>query len=639
MLESMRKHTQGWIAKVVLGVIILSFAFWGIGNYFTGSQVEAVAEIDGEAIYDVDFAATYQRQLANYANMLGEQFTKELAERLGVKNETIQTMINRKLMLVEANHMGLVTPDQAVAATVQSTPQFIEEGKGFSQARYQALIRQMGFVSPRDYENYLRQNIMIDTLQNAISSSAVVSDAEVKVRFKSKYEKRIVSALIVDPENLKAAIEVNDDEARDWYDTHASLYQSPLKVDVQVVEINKEELIGNIEISNADVEQAYAERESEFVTPEKRRAANILVSVTPGSSDEVKQEALAKIKAAKARIDAGESFADVAKDVSDDVTSSSGGDLGFFARGAMVPEFEEAAFDQLQVGEVSEPVETQFGYHLVQLNAIQEEQVKPLAEVKDRLIEELRNEKASEEAYVLSGDLDNALGMEDTLTAAAKVVSLPVKSLGSLTVENMLVYPLFIGSKELQKKVLAAMPGDAIEIIEVGDGHYVALEVLERIEPATKAYDDVATQVFADVRNAQAEEQAQAIADKALAAGQSGKDVDALAQQFAQAKFISKPVLRNGEGDDAAWVSPVLAQAFKTPESRWASSTIPTSEGIAVVFVQEVLEADDALFAAEEESLRQEVVKAKGAVRFATWMASVRGRHDIDVNQRVLNRF
>ncbi len=639
MLESMRKHTQGWIAKVILGAIILSFALWGIGDYFTGNQVEAVAEIDGEAIYDVEFSVTYQRQLANYANMLGEQFTKELAERLGVKNETIQTMINRKLMLMEADHLGLVTPDQAVAATVQTTPQFIEEGKGFSQARYQALIRQMGFVSPRDYENYLRQNIMIDTLQNAISSSVVVSDTEVKARFQANFEKRVLSALIVDPENLKAAIEVSDDEAHDWYDTHASLYQSPLKVDVQIVDINKADLLDAIEVSDAEVEQAYTERESEFGTPEKRRASHILVRLTPGSSDEVKQEALAKIKAAKARIDAGENFAEVAKGVSDDVTASSGGDLGFFARGAMVPEFETAAFDQLNVGEVSDVVETQFGYHLVQLNAIQEAKIKPLAEVKDQLIDELRNEKASEEAYVLSGDLDNALGMEDTLTAAANVVSLSAEDLGTLTVENMLANPLFIASKDLQKKVLAAMPGDAIEIIEVGDGHYVALEVLERIEPSTKAYEDVVTQVFDDVRNAQAAEQAQSIADKALAAGKSGKDVDALAQQFAQAKFISKPVRSNGEGDDATWLSPVLAQAFRTPEAHWVNTTIPTSEGIAVVFVQDVQEADDSLFADEEEVLRAEVTKAKGAVRFASWMASVRDRHDVEINQRVLNRF
>ncbi|MDQ6983485.1 MAG: SurA N-terminal domain-containing protein, partial [Ghiorsea sp.] len=184
----MRNHTRGWIAKVILGAIILSFALWGVGDYFTGNQVETIAEVDGEAILDVDFVTTYQRQLQAYANMFGDQFTKEMAEQLGVKNETIQTMINRKLMLMESQGMGLVTPDEAVLATVQGTPQFREEGKGFSPTRYQALIRQMGFVSPRDYENYLRQNIMIDTLQSAIVESSRVSDEEVQARFKANFE-------------------------------------------------------------------------------------------------------------------------------------------------------------------------------------------------------------------------------------------------------------------------------------------------------------------------------------------------------------------------------------------------------------------------------------------------------------------
>lgn len=639
MLESMRKHTRGWIAKVILGAIILSFALWGVGDYFTGNQVEAVAKVDGQAILDVDFRVTYERQLQAYANMLGEQFSKELAERLGVKNETIQTMINRKLMLIESTHMGLVTPDEAVLVTVQGTPQFREADKGFSPTRYQALIRQMGFISPRDYENYLRQNITIDTLQNAIISSATVSDAEVEARFKANFEKRVFEALIVDPEILKANIEVTDDEARDWYESHESMYQSPLKVVVNAVEINQQDLIGELSVSDDAVAQAYAERQAEFGTPEKRRAAHILIRVARDASADVKQDAREKINAAKARIDMGEDFADVAKDVSDDVTSSSGGDLGFFARGAMVPEFEEAAFDVLEIGQVSDVVESQFGYHLVQLNEIQAEEIKPLADVEDNLRERLLAEMAVEEAFRLSGDLDNALGMEDSLAAAAKVVNLPVLELGALSQDNVLANKLLSSSEELQKKVFQTMPGSAVEIIEIENGYFVALEVLERIAPSTLDYEDVVKRVYDDVRNAQAIEQAQNIADKALAAGLEGKDIDGLAQQFAQAKFVSKPVRSNGEGDDAVWLSAVLTDAFRTPEGRWTNKTIPTAQGIAVVFVKDVQEADDALFAGEEESLRTQVKQAKGAVRFARWMSSLRDRHDIEINERVLSRF
>ena len=638
MLESMRKHTQGWIAKVILGAIILSFALWGVGDYFTGNQVETIAEIDGEAIYDVEFAETYRRQLATYANMLGDQFNKELAEQLGVKNETVQTMVNRRLMLLEASELGLVVPDQAVLATVQSNPAF-RDANQFNTSRYQGLVRQMGFATPRDYENYLRQSIMIDTLQKAIVESASVSDAEVKARFSSSFEKRVLAALIVNPASLKPSIKVNDEQARDWYESHASAYQSPLKIELQVVDISAEDLMDEVSISDEDVAQAYADRQSEFGTPEKRKAAHILVRVAKDASKGVFEVAQAKIKAAKARIVAGESFVDVAKDVSDDVTATEGGDLGYFARGSMVPEFDKVVFEQLKVGEVSDVVRTQFGLHLIQLHDVKAADVKPLAEVSAKLKEELRKEAAANEAYRLSQDLDDALGMEDSLQSAAESVSLPVQKLGQLSTENVLANPLLGAYDELKKKAFSTMPGDAVEIVEVDNGHFVALEVLNRINPKTMDYDEVVKRVYDDVTADLAAKRAQEIAKNMLKAAQEGESIQALAQNFGQPVFTSKPVRSNGEGDDTLWLKSVLRTSFGVPEKSWVNHVVPTSEGIAVVYVQQVEHADEKVFAEESGAVRDETLKAKGAVRFARWMASVRDRHDISINNRVLDRF
>jgi len=235
--------------------------------------------------------------------------------------------------------------------------------------------------------------------------------------------------------------------------------------------------------------------------------------------------------------------------------------------------------------------------------------------------------------------LDNALGMEDSLEAAAKVVDLPLRKLGELSQENVLADPLLGSSQDLQKKAFSMQPDDSIEITEVDDGHFVALQVLKRIEPSTMAYEDVVKRVYDDVRNDKAVKAAQDIADKALVAAQEGKNIDALVQQFGQGKFISKPVRSNGEGDDAPWLSAVLEPAFRTPDAHWVNRVVATPEGFAVVLVQDVQAADEALFAEQEESIRQDLIKAKGAVRFASWMASVRDRHDIDINNRVLNRF
>ena len=638
MLESMRKHAQGWLAKVILGAIILSFALWGIGDYFTGNQIETVAEIDGEVIHHVEFLETYQRQLNSYRSMIGEQFTKEMADKLGVKEETIQTIINRRLMLTEAQAMGLVVPDQAVLGTVQSNPAF-QEAKAFSSARYQGLVRQMGFASPRDYENYLRQSILIDTLQRSIAESAVVTDEEVKSRFDSKFEKRIVSALIVDPKKLEKGVEVSDEQARAWYESHGSLYLSPLKVELEAVEIDAANLVKDVVVTDADIEQAFAERQSEFGKPEKRRVSQILVPLAKDASDDVRIMAEDRIKSAQQRLAAGESFAKVAKEVSQDPAAAQGGDMGEFEQGAMLPEFEEVVFEQLKTGEVSDVVQTQFGLHLLKLTEIQPAEVKALAEVRSSLRQQLLMKAAKDEAFRLSQDLDNALGMEDSLAAAAAAVNLKLSNLGKLTTDNVLANPLLSASQELQKVAFTMMPGDAIELTEVTEGHYVALNVKQRLEPETMAYDEVVKRVYDDVRGDEARKKAQSIAEEILQAAKSGDSIDQLAQKFAQPKYISKLVLRSGEGDESSWLSAVLPAAFLTPEASWVDSTLNTDQGMAVVYVKKVQPADATMFESEAAQVRDEALKAKGGVRFARWMSSVRDRHEISINNKVLDRF
>jgi len=305
----------------------------------------------------------------------------------------------------------------------------------------------------------------------------------------------------------------------------------------------------------------------------------------------------------------------------------------------MVPEFEDVVFSKLQVGEVSGVLRTQFGLHLVQLNEIQPALVQPLAEVHEDLRQQLIKQALDNEAYRLSEDLDNALGMEDSLAAAAAAVNLPLMKLGKLSSENVLANTLLSSSDALKKSAFSMMPGDAIEIVEVNDGHFVALEVMQRINPETMVYDEVVKRVYNDVRADEAAKQAQLIADDSLAAGLAGANIDDLAQKFAQPKYISKLVLSTGEGDESNWLQGVLTSSFRTPEANWVDSTLMTGQGIAVVFVEEVQQADSSTFEAEADIVRDEALKAKGAVRFARWMARVRDRHEISVNKRVLERF
>ncbi len=635
MLESMRNQAQSWISKVILGGIALSFVLWGVGDYFMGGQGEPVALVNESPISQNEFHVAYNRQLDVYRKMLGNQFSKDLTDSLNLKETTVQTMINRKIMIDTATELGLVAPEAVVLASIRNEPSFQSAGQ-FDPQRYQILTRNMGYGSAQDFENEMRINIMVDALQRAIADSAQVSEADIRDAFNREYEQRVLAAIVVDPESLLTSVNVKQEDAKAWYESHQERHMSPARVKLNTVEISPTDLTVDITVSDAELQRAYEERKGRYSEAEKRKASHILAKVENGASEAVRLAAREKIEKALVRIKAGESFAAVADDISDDVTANKGGDLGWFEAGAMTATFDEAVF-ALDRGDMSSIVESELGYHLILLGDIRAASVKPFAGVKDELHSELIQARAADEAYQISRDLDDALGMEDSLKAAANSLNLKVSEIKPVSIDEAVAHPLLFDS-ELRARVFATMPGQAVEIFESGNGRYVAFEVLERIDPEVIDFAKVAASALEDVRRDRAYKQAVKLADEIRST--TGKALDELAQKYGQAKFISKPVRSSGEGDSASWLTPeLLAQAFHAEKSEWADRTVAVPQGIAVVRVEQVIAPDEKDFGAKRKAIAKQVAQVKGQARFARWMASVRDRSEISVKEKILDRF
>jgi len=532
MLEIMRNQAQSWLAKLILGGIALSFGLWGIGDYFTGSRVAYVAEVDGKPISNLEFSQTYERQLNSYRSMLGKQFSKTLVEQLGIKDNTLQTMINRQLMLDEASRMGLVPSDAALLAYVQNNPTFQQAGR-FDPQRYHTFTRNMGFATTRDYEDDTRANLMIDALQKAIVDSAQVNNAEVRAEFEREFAQRTIAAVVIEPKDLIKSITIDDATARAWYNDHKQNYHSALKVEINAVEIAPSQLAKDIRIDTADIAAFYKAHQTNWTTN--------------GTT-------------------------------------------------------------------------------------------KPLSQVHDEILQTLTTEKARDEAYELSQDLDNALGMEDSLTAAANSLNLPVHKTGIIDTSKALADILLSSDRSLIQKAFTIIPGDSIDIIELDDGRFIAMESLQRIQPAILPFNDVSSRVYADARNAAANDKAHELA-KTLLAKDANLTPDAMAQKGGYAKFLSKPVRRSGLGDKATWLTPaIINAAFSTSAKHWANKAIQTSRGLALVYVTNTIAGDDKTFAKQKAALALKATKAKGAVRFARWISTVRDRHDIVIHQKELQQ-
>jgi len=639
MLENMRNHAQSWLAKLILGGVALSFVLWGVGDYFLGSHIQTIAEVDGKPISDSTFYLAYERQLNSYRAALGKSFSKKAAESMGLKQTTLQTMINRHLMLNEAGAMGLVAPKNILLARVRATPAFLSAGN-FDPRRYEIITRNMGFRTPTDYETNLRLDLMVDALQKAITGSATVTNAEVHERFENEYQKRELAALIVRPADIESGIKISDGDARTYYDSHKNSYRSPLRLKLAAVVIDPAIIAKGMEIDDADIQAAYEERKAQFIKPETRRASHILVRVSKNADANTRKLARAKIEKALKQVRSGKVFSVVAKEISDDATTKKGGDLGYFARGAMVPAFDRTVFS-MKKGETSGIVETQFGFHIIRLTDIKPAKTKPLAEVRDQLRRQLVRAKADEEAYKLSQDLDDALGREDNLAAAAASLDMKVREIGPVSMDEALADPLFAKDTGFRSQIFATLPGASVDVSELEDGRFAAVEVLKRHDPATLPFAKVTKKVYTAARQQAAKNAARQQAESLLKDA-AHTPLDRLGQKHGQAIYLSKPVRSNGTGDtDATWLtSAVLHAAFSLAASqKTVDHVLEVPQGFAVVQVKRVIAANDAEFAKQADGIRSELVRSKGAVRFARWMASVRARHDIEIHQDVLARF
>jgi len=525
MLETMRNHAKGWIAKIILGGIALSFVLWGVGDYFTGGNAQPVATINGSPVSNNAFYQAYNRQISSYRAMLGKQFSKDLMNSLNVKDTILQTMVNRRIMLDVASQMSLSAPDAVVLATVTNNPSFQSAGV-FDPQRYQILTRNMGFGSEQDFENDIRLNVKIEALQQSIMGSVQVSGADIRERFDREYEQRVLAAIVVDPTSVMSQVTVSETDAKAWYDGHQSNYQSPLRIKVNAVEINPRLLATDMRVDEADV---------------------------------------------------------------------------------------QAAFDSRVLND------------------------KTFAEMKDSLRDELIQAAANDEAYKLSQDLDDALGMEDSLKAAAESLNLSLIVTDAVSLSTAATIAA-LSDAEVRSKAFSTLPGQSIEIIETNDGRFIAFEVIERFEPGTLPYADVASKAKVHAKVDAANQKAREIADEIR--NSTGQTLDQLAQQYGQPKYISKPLRSNGVGDTASWLSPsLLGRAFNTASGAWLSQSVNVPQGYAAVRIEQINVASDDDFNSKKDEIRKEVEKAKGAVRFARWMASVRDRYEIVTNDRVLAQF
>jgi len=376
-------HKNKRLMQIVLAVVALPFAFWGIDSYQrVMSRADEVAEVGGQKISEQEFTEALRQQQDRLRPMLGRNFDAALLDSPMMRRQVLDGMISQRLLMQHAARDHLTVSDETLVEATMSIPAFQVDGK-FSRERYDIAL-QSERMSPDLFDAALRRDLLVQQLSGALEDSGFVSKSSADQFALLRAQQREISEhrIQADPKRVQVAA----DAVRAFYDANPGRFQLPEEVQAEYLVLSADALLASEQLDPAEVSKYYQANLSRYGEPEQRQASHILIPVKSGASEEERRQARQQAESVLARVRAAPgSFAEVAKKESVDTGSASkGGDLGFFSRGMMVPPFEEAAF-RLKPGQISELVESDFGFHIIKLTAIKPGKVKTLDQVKPEI--------------------------------------------------------------------------------------------------------------------------------------------------------------------------------------------------------------------------------------------------------------
>lgn len=567
MLEAIRQRAEGWLVKLILALLLVPFALWGVDSYFHGgSGGDTIAKVGDQKISGQEFTQALRDQQERLRQALGGAYNPAIMDSPEARAAVLQNLINQHLLAMAAARQHLLVPDQELASLIAQVPAFQDDGK-FSKERYEALLRSQN-LTPKQFETQVRQQLLAQQLLGALSESVIMpaSVADGVIRFNE--EQRSVSTATIASSQFLSQVKIDPAAIKAYYDGHSSEFAVPEEVQVQYVTLSPQVLGSQVPVSDQEVQQYYQQHQSQFGVPEQRDAAHILIGLPQNPTPEQVKAAQAKAEAVyQEAVKSPGDFAALAKKYSQDPGSADkGGDLGFFTREDMVKPFSDAAFS-MQVGEIKGPVQSQFGFHIIKLLAIKPGKIKPLAEVKDQIVAELRKEQGSKKFAQVADSFGNTVYEQSgSLKPAADDYKLPIQTSGWISKAGG--PPPFNNPKLLQAIFSpdAMKQGHNTDAIEVAPSTLVSARVVAQKPAGMKSLEEVKDQIARKLQQEQANALAKKQGETLLAALQGGK--------AAEVKWDAPALVTRQQGHGMDPVA--LAQAFKLDASK-----VPAYGGIA----------------------------------------------------------
>lgn len=623
-IQKMRDNSGGIATKIIVGLIIVVFGLFGFGSITTFlAPVAKVATVNGVAISQQEMEIAVQR---NRRIILAQSVTPENIDEDALRGDVLKTLINRELLRQETEELDLEFSDSALDAEIIATQVFHQDGV-FDPQQFQLVIGSAGFT-PTSYRNEMRLDREFNQLNSAISGSSFLTRQGVRRAGSLAQQTRDIAFLRVDVELLLDKVVLAEGEIQAHYEANPLQFVSDETVDIEYVELRRKDLVAEVEFDESELVVFFEDTKDLYSVRESRRVAHILVEI---NDDVVEEAARESIDGVYARIIDGEDFASLAKEFSNDPGSAEkGGDLGFNEPGTFVEGFEAVVYD-LSINEVSQPILTEFGYHVIKLLGVEEAQVPSLEEIRDRIEKDFRESLVEDIFVTRSARLDELAFESQDLMGPAVDLDLEIKSTGHVSRTST---EGIAATRAVIKAVFSAdvlLDGNNSGIIEINSNNHVVVRVKEykpsEIEPLNQVRESIAQKLLKEKAAELAVEQAKEM----VAMLESGSITRYVADQYGLKWEVTGEARRN----HAAMDTTINREAFALPKPRAGNKTVgyvvlPTGD-VAIISVTNVKNKNsDDVGPAELDNLFRVLATRQGAMEYQEFQDSLIETADIN---------
>ncbi|NDV25871.1 SurA N-terminal domain-containing protein [Desulfovibrio sp. JC010] len=633
MMDILRQNSQSWLIKLMLFIIAAVFVLAFSTGGFDGNTDPVIAYVNDEPVPTQEFMQVY-RETAEAMRAQNPNIDSDQLQSPEFKKAVLEQMVSKKLLEAEARKLGLSVSNNELSYSIRQIPAFSgAEGK-FDMNLYQAFLQSRS-MSAATFENNMRNSALIRKLQQYVTLPVKPSEAEARELFNTASEKVQIDYYYIPSADLVKHVKISDKSIESFYKSNPDKFTIPARSVVKYIAFTPEELSINETVTPDEVKAYYEANKDSFQQDEQVKARHILIAVDENGSDKDVAAAEKKIKKVLAKAKSGQDFGKLAEKYSEGPSSSKGGELGWFGKGAMVKPFEDAAF-ALKKGEVSKPVRTRFGWHLIKVEDIRKAGQKELDQVKDEISTIIAQEKAADS---ISDKLDHAIdllasGMK--LDKVSEELGIGSKKSDQATVQNL---SQAFGMTESAAQTIIGLPKDSSTEMPVAiDGGYLLVEKEEDIPPSLSPLKDVKEDIKNFLTQKHAIELAKAKATVLMGQLQAKDSEAKILKSIKKDLKTSEPFGRDGFVPGLG-MNPRLAQAaFAAPKDKWLSEAFEFPGGFIVARVDERIPPKEEAWTAQKDMFMNAIFQQRSNEVFNSFLTELRSKAKVDyIRKDLLN--